>query len=127
MADDVKPALTAEEWRIRCAERAGKPGDAGFVAVRSPRMQCVAIGGTATNTGDFYLFRDDCHAVAALALDGQPFGFSWEMQDAIQYCVARCASLKGNEADRRYREMARQACDRIAGLLPPRDPSPADS
>lgn len=51
---------------------------------------------------------DSLHALAALALHGQPFGFTWEDVDwleSLEGCGLHVVSLR----------------DRIAALLPPRE------
>lgn len=55
MADEIKPALTAEEWASTHFED---------LKWSFPRDRAR-------------------HATAALALHGQPFGFTWEMVDTI--------------------------------------------
>lgn len=71
----------------------------------------------------------DRHRIAALALHGQPFGFTWddvaglrEITSAyiglIDQAVASPASIAGEET---LAQQLRALADRIAALLPPRE------
>lgn len=96
----IKPALTAEEWAADSIRRDTPSGDV-LVIVRDTNPSTQEAGG-------------HHHALAAIALNGKPFGFSMEDLTAIeeargaldneQYgCAQRLASLAA----------------RIAALLPP--------
>ena len=98
MTDKIEPALTPEEWEF---SRVGTfdlyvLGDGGVFPV-----------GSAPNR----------HALAALALANQPFGFTWEdvaMLDSLD--------LYGDDArDPRYRAID-SLRDRIKALLPTSKP-----
>lgn len=60
------------------------------------------------------------HSIAALALYGQPYGFTWEMVDALESAASRL------ERDLGLTDEYTVACNRaiacIAALLPPRSP-----
>lgn len=120
---DVRPALTPEEWAHRpepMYERNGvwayAPAGHGFVVGFEGE---VGIGVGA----------EDPHAIAALALHGQPFGFTWEDVSRNREAATRHRRLaKGcklpHERDR-HMEKAEgydSTAARIAALLPPREP-----
>lgn len=92
-----KPALRAEEW-----------------AAGSPRLDWHVDW----NVGVIAQMRDesDRHALAALALHGQPFGFTWDMVDHLRG-LAKMVERQGLEASPIW---TRAIADRIAALLPPR-------
>lgn len=109
MTDEIKPALTAEDWASR-----GMLGNAQV--------------GTARLIGDD-LYADELpfrgrrrHALAALALHGQPFGFTWEDVDALQRVIDDYDPTNfpqpSSGVPRRVLVLLRA---RIAALLPPRE------
>jgi len=61
------------------------------------------------------------HGTAALALYGQPFGFTWEDVDALR----RVAGLSGHGVrcaeDEAAVSLALAAATKLAALLPPRE------
>lgn len=92
MTEDTKvaPALTAEEW-------------ARFL---DPSGDWV----------EYYLDREDEHTTAALALYGQPFGFS----DLDPYWLNQIADMDDVSLALNERKFLHDLADRIAALLPPR-------
>lgn len=104
MADDtsITPALTPEQW---AEVREDKLGEGDFLD---------SYGGEHSVRGG----RE--HALVALLLHNQPFGFTWGDVDLLrataQYVVrGDRLNLWGREADR-----LNALADRIAALLPPR-------
>lgn len=116
--DKIEPAMTAEEWAklsafrmpnvlhvrdgewvnnghgwIDVAEMADEPGDRGCSAMVSPEAR---------------------HALAALALHDQSFGFTWADVDAIHDVFAATAGAGFDQSQ------LVSLADRIAALLPPR-------
>lgn len=87
----IEPALTAEEWEYRKAWR--------------DDMGPYQLAGTV----------EDDHAIAALLLHGQPFGFTWADVDLIR---RRLEYL--DDMDRPPGQWSNLA-DRIEALLPPRE------
>lgn len=59
------------------------------------------------------------HQVAALALHGQPFGFTWEDVDDLTD-IANAIKSEGSEWTDGYHERVRSLAQRIADLLPQR-------
>jgi hypothetical protein len=104
---EIKPALTAEEW----ADLSAADTD-GFATVH-----LIEDGALYISRGDEAWIEGRHHAVAALALHGQPFGFTWEMVDAIE-ALARTVEKNGGAT---WVEIGRAAASRIAALLPSRD------
>ena len=112
MSDEVHPALSAEQW-ASVLEQSGE--------VRA--MFDAALAGTPFTP----------HAIAALLLLGEPFGFSQQdVTDELEvaaFCEAMARELERTGDDRaalfrtlapRHHERAR----RIAALLPPMDGAP---
>jgi hypothetical protein len=99
MSDAIKPAMTAEQW---------------------------AEPQTLKHISDL-AYDNELHAVAALALLRQPFGFTWVDVDDELTVAERYESDAGytNTAvvtlAMRLARRARDRADRIAALLPPRD------
>lgn len=98
---EIKPALTPEEWADKSA---------------------VRPWGIFDNVIDEASFRDlgpeGKHAAAALCLHGQPYGFTWEDVVLLMAEVSTLTGYIDEEEDAHWRSLA----DRIAALLPPREP-----
>ena len=135
---EIKPALTAEEWARGGRANAPRPGDWAFINGAGSVTIQTAEGGPVFVDGER-------HALAALCLHGQPFGFTWEMWRAVLSSLyygagaKTCPSCGGGGwkmveppicADcgfqplprGEYRALTKAAADRIAALLPPREP-----
>lgn len=115
---EIKPALTPEEWASRdrqdvCIDHAGRIAISSEVWMDNSDGDAYRVSVTATI--------DDVegrHAIAAFALHGQPFGFTWED-------VRRLRELDGHWESRDGGPLAPATwpgalADRIAALLPPR-------
>ena len=112
MSDEIRPALSADEWergaydgvdvsaRQRTASLTGRPRL--DIEVRSSPIGSDVLGDPR-----------DLLALAALALYGQPFGFTW---DDVRACRD---DLNHYVEDRE--EMLRTLAAKIAALLPPRE------
>lgn len=100
---EIKPALTPEEWQRQQVER--------------EEHATSTVWESARFLGAEYL---DAHAVAALALHGQPFGFTWEDIATLDIAVGATAALQahGWEQEAAHLKTLRA---RIAALLPPRE------
>lgn len=115
MADEIRPALTPEEWRKRRAE--SRDEDYPCVSFKVPPVEDYGRDVLKIKTpADLVLEPPDRHALAALALHGQPFGFTWEDVDELR----ENWSL-GVQGVKLSREFADSLADRIAALLPPRE------
>ena len=120
MSEEIKAALTAEEWE-HAPWRATVPllggsvtaqlGDTSLMLCRDGRREMPSVD-TYEEVGR--------HRLAALALYGQPYGFTWEMVDALESAASRL------ERDLGLTDEYTVACSRaiacIAALLPPRSP-----
>lgn len=125
MSDDaIQPALTAEEWAGATKslhgggtyiEHALDPGLA--IDLWPDGELCVSDRGDSHDSVYFGIKRR--HALAALALHGQPFGFTHEdLADLRVVCDAYdWDSIHGEESDRQDR--LPQILAKIAALLPP--------
>jgi len=113
---EIKPAMTWQEWEERESYGQGDgPHDwmgfnwNGLIGDKGP------------------------HAGAALLLRGQPFGFTWEMVDALDEAVSDIWAAghefdvgdDANAATKQRAAMVETIRDLIAALLPPR-PSPTE-
>jgi hypothetical protein len=83
VSESIEPALDAEDWAVELAGADDFPGPvqpagtfSGAVFVRDQRIAVSYDGGEAAQ----YVADDERHRLAALALYGQPFGFT--RQDA---------------------------------------------
>jgi hypothetical protein len=99
---EITPALTAEEW-----ERALRDDGDGAVVN--------------THTGEIlgcwaeYMAGDTNHALAALALHGQPFGFTYADVGNIRMA----AEIIAETSSRRAGGLLLDIAARVAALLPP--------
>ena len=98
---DGKPALTEEEW-AKAKDRGilkmvNDPGDASWETVND--FPCFVEG-------------DSNHALAAIRLKDQPYGFTAEMVEALG------DALSSSECDYEVGRLADQAIKNIAALLP---------
>lgn len=94
----IGPALTAEEWEITQATLRGESPDYRPGSWTTVNAFLAAVG-----------FRRDGldHALAALCLDGQPFGFTREMLDRVREAAWDDES-----------GVLHEVADRIQALLP---------
>ena len=126
-ADTLKPALTDAEWRDRAVRR--EPGatyHADHIALTADgetvRIACETDGELVLVSGA------DRHALAALALAEQPFGFTAQdvedEREVAEYCEAMARQLEeaGDETTsttfRHLGERHRGRASKIAALLP---------
>ena len=127
----VRPALTPEEWAVGKVVRPfARPvllGEALTIAPDPDDPQRIFI----TDQGEEYALVEPHmrHALAALALHGQPFGFTREhlsalrllLNDKLYYLQDEGPAGEGwksPEAERAIALLA-EVADRIAALLPP--------
>lgn len=104
MSGRIKPAMSAEEWEHR-----GAPG-AAWIDERGDLLQ-------AHDEYDAPIERR--HALAALALYGQPFGFTRADVNLLEDVARRDEGEYGpDEGDPGYPTALRDLADRIAALLP---------
>lgn len=119
MTDAISPALSAEEWRDRSAVR-------GVLVLRKHASELMVDGGGASYAGaPSVVMSDDPywqHALAALALHGQPFGFTHahakalrDVLDEVDFDGMDLAYWAGKERA----ALLREAAAVIEALLPP--------
>lgn len=121
---EIKPALTPEEWakeEVQRFTRAAGRFDAGLTS--DGRLE-LAVGWEETGDDAYRVYHpiDDRHALAALALHGQPFGFDWEDVDALRNASAAVSSYAIDDDQWSSSGRLDRLADRIAALLPPRKP-----
>jgi hypothetical protein len=104
MNEKIQPALSDEEW----AEALAWPDGTGEYVVRSAER----LG--------YHNEPEDLHLVAALALHGQPFGFTWEDVDALRG-MARAYRAEGGVLAIGLADHLDGLADRIVALLEPRE------
>ena len=96
MSEKIEPALTPEEWEPYTRH----------------------LPEPAVLDADLILDEDGPHALAALMLHGQPFGFTWEDVDALRRMAPTATRfVSGHQAWSQLLSLA----DRIAALLSPRE------
>jgi hypothetical protein len=128
LTDPIAPALAPEEWQAGEAVRGERPYAVElFVHVRQQELRLSESGDDGGAPG-FYVGYDAFHALAALALYGQPYGFTWEMVDALEEMIGGYGSgTVGRdgwpvltEEEEEAISRARAAVAHLAALLPPR-------
>lgn len=111
--NELRPALTPEEW-VSWADLRHVTREQGMRTDGGPRLEVHF------DPNSVYAFRgDDRLALAALALYGQPFGFTWDDVDAVQE-AARV--VEDSSPDAPMIDELDALAARIAALLPPRQP-----
>lgn len=114
-ATKVGPALAASEWKERRASRPGE--DDGVHVVVAPYVEDRHRGLVVSAHYSNASVHDDLrHALAALCLHDQPFGFTWEDVDALREALS-CSGTVSSPDDL---PRAETTVDRIEALLPPR-------
>ena len=120
MIPPVKPAMTAERWAHD--EMSAEVGENTLFAYVSrdghrfaPGVMALGWNGDQMNPLDTRAR----HALAALALHGQDFGFTWEDVDMLRDCSGW---MDLGEPWPKEASALRDLADRIAALLPPREP-----
>jgi len=121
--DTVQPALSAEEWEKAHGDL---NVDAGGNIFWGDSVFCIDDDRRAIDLLDRSGEFSRRHAVAALALHGQPFGFTHRDLEALSRCAddaERWAAQHGwgDPGDAGYKAMkhVRTIRERIAALLPP--------
>lgn len=122
MSDDITPALTDEEWEKQRIKRDRLDG--GWWP-DSEQIWAFPKGvriGPAEEAPSLWVRSDDRHALAALALHEQPFGFSREDVELIRTARDTTPDLftRAQRADLVARTEGLIA--RIAAMLPPEKP-----
>lgn len=130
--NEIRPALTPEEWAELDVDR-DILDSAGWRAEDAPRLRLTPRGVTIgeSEAPQMWVASGLCPALAALALqhaapDGGPL-FTWNMVQAIREVAAEarsCAEERYNDAGAvefaRFASLAEEAAERLASLLPPR-------
>ena len=99
MSEPIKPALTPEEW----ADPEHNVRRDGFW-LYEPGQMCLVVGADKKGVS----IEELRHAVAALTLYGQPFGFTREHVTILRTCALEFSEYGLHDI-----------ADRIAALLPP--------
>lgn len=129
---EVVPALTPEEWatwREHGYVMHGGPSG-GLAGGQHIRLATFASRKRRASGEDgIYMavvpvdLPEEKHALAALCLHDQPFGFTRAMVEAIRACVgAADTPWDRGGAPPGVVTLARQTADRIEALLPPEEP-----
>lgn len=111
--EEITPALSPAEWR---APFDFAPSSCGEV---NDQMVCV------TPRNEVLTIKAR-HAHAAIALNGQPFGFTWEDVDCLRACAKQQRDIDGDREAIAYAGQLSHGDDleslaaRIEALLPPR-------
>lgn len=115
---EIKPAMTAEEWKHLEFAIGKQPGDMLFAYIR-PENNRLHIGWN----GEQLKPVENTAPLAALALYGQPFGFTQEDVRLLEewrsgLMTANYGRGRGSPVERQLASLA----DRIKALLPPEAP-----
>jgi hypothetical protein len=108
MSEPIKPALTPEEWARKRAERP-QPKEPGYVVVTpyvEDRHWGISVSSHYSNAS---VNKDLRHALAALCLHGQAYGFTREDVAALERVQLEVGGLQS-------------LIDRLEALLPPEEP-----
>ena len=97
-----KPALKRQDWDSQ-----------GILT----RMGAAKLNGECLSTDEMSYCGEERHALAALALHGQPFGFTWDDVDDLREIAPGFHHRGDGQVERALLDLA----DRIAALLPPRE------
>jgi hypothetical protein len=128
---NVRPALTPAEWAEGSARGRGCDSDQEFHRHSDGDLSMMEDGAVAAIIGD----PATMHALAALALDGQPFGFTWGevtilLNEArvLQMVTLPLVRSRGDAEHEALLEAKvaglKSIASRIAALLPPREVAP---
>lgn len=139
-ASGVPPALTQEQW----AERDYRPRARDIDAWDREKPERRAADDSTQHVAKIGISYDGCvtlmsrahewvsvppparHALAALALEGQPFGFTHDDVDQLHHAAdvlsAAAGSTHESTVPQPSAEALRALAGRIAALLPPRAP-----
>lgn len=115
MSEEIKPAMAAEDWQ-QWLQDDGRI----VISTTSPKLgYCVVLDriGADGIAIDIHgppptIPSNELQTVAALALYGQPYGFTHAMVDALHRKMKRIHPVDAGELQ--------EIADRIAALLPPR-------
>ena len=116
--DIMKAALTKEEWEAKFFVPKSHEG-----AIKFGRwLDGVYVGHP---NGGFWIYEEECHALGALCLYEQPFGFTHKGVSALHAMLDHAERwLAGQLSDYHEYEklaLARYQAAKIEALLPPRD------
>jgi hypothetical protein len=124
VSETIEPALTAGEW----ASKTAPVGMYSTMVLSNVALHLELCGPPGTTRETEALDERERHAIAALALYGQPFGFTRERLGKLRLLIDKATSLQdegpwGEGWQSRELEeaikSARQDADRIEALLPP--------
>lgn len=130
-SDDVTPALTPEQWastpKVYFREPTSRYPNGPIDEATSYGVELVAKNGLAVwdDSWGLTVGATERHALAALALHGQPFGFTHEMLDGLKALAdlsCTCGVVTSEDSDRWDVAMVQVPLliERIKALLPPK-------
>lgn len=114
MSKPIEPALTPDEWTSGVRMIAPEAEYAALGIALGAFLSDPTSTGARTRT-------ERRHALAALALHGQPFGFTWEHVNRLWEIAEALSVLPTSVTDPEDAEPLRAIADIIAALLPPRE------
>lgn len=124
MSEPIKPALTPEEWPSLAKKFYRREVDCRSITIARPDWGVFMLQERPKPLGepgyDYYRIAavspEECHALAALALYGQPFGFTRE--DVVLVRVV-AEEWSGDMSISGYTARLNSIAKRIEALLPP--------
>jgi len=111
---EIEPALTPEEWKEAFAD----PGD--YDGTEPPYTLAEWNEGRRSAMVGWAGDMSDYHRAAALALYGQPFGFSEEHRAGVALAIEVLTNGTVKGADAYGVRVLQEVYNRIEALLPPR-------
>lgn len=112
MSEQIKPALTAEEWAAGEAYR--RTGESKYSGDQWVSLLHDGQAAISTGYSDIRVTPKAFHVLAALCLHGQPFGFTREDVEMLRKEANRWSHGDAGAA-------VETLADRIEALLPPED------
>lgn len=106
----MKPALTAEEWAKRCVHDSTDK----TISADTTETDCLWLHDEERMTG---IAIDRLHALAALCLHNQPFGFTREDVEMLRKIAEWTPGYSWSDVDSKY--SVQSLANRIEALLPP--------
>ena len=122
---EIRPALTAEEWKFpRVIEYQRDweiqmgldQGDWPVPYRESGYAVWISAEPRGSTAHAAHNIQERRHALAALALHGQPFGFTRDDVEHVRLVAGQCDALRLGPS---HASVLRDLADRIAALLPP--------
>ena len=111
---EIKPALTEGEWLDGPRVAVQRGGLGIYDQMKPPGEGALGLENVGTGTG-IVVSPEHRHALAAVALYNQDYGFNWSEIYRLRWAAAQVEGL----ADAATGQTLRHLADKIAAMLPP--------